>query len=68
MSNSRLNTLKFAQEINKNVSRFRLWEPLEPMPGCGCEDCSERGLMELLRIFQNDLYMFAGEKRFDLYH
>lgn len=68
MSNSRLNTLKLAQEVYKNVSRLPLWEPFEPMPGCDCEDCSDRGLMELLRIFQNDLYMFAGEKRFALYN
>ena len=34
MSNSRLHTLKFAQDVHKSVVRFRLSESFEPRRGC----------------------------------
>ncbi len=67
-SNSRLHTLKFAQDVHKTVARFRLSEPFEPRPGCDCSDCVDPGLVEQLRMFESDLSIFTSEKRFDLYH
>ena len=67
-SNLRLHALRFAQDVHKRVVRFRLAEPFQPRPGCDCSDCCAPGLMEHLRIFEGDLSMFIGEKRFDLYH
>ena len=67
-SNLRLHALRFAQDVRACVVRFRLSEPFEPRPGCNCSDCCDPGLMEHLRIFEGELSMFMGEKRFDLYH
>ncbi len=64
----RLNTLKFAQKVYKSVNSFRLSEPYEPRPGCFCSDCCNPGLMEHLRILENDLFKLISEKRWDLYH
>ena len=64
----RIHVLSFAQDVHKNVVRFRLSEPFEPRPGCNCEDYYDPGLMEKLRTFETDLALFISEKKFDLYH
>ena len=64
----RLHALRFAQDVYKCVVRFRLSEPFQPIPGCDCSDCCNPGLMELLAMFESDLFIFISEKRFDLYH
>ena len=64
----RLHALRFAHCVRKSVNRIRLSEPFEPKPGCNCSDCRDPGLMEHLRIFEEELSQFTSEKRWDLFH
>lgn len=68
MPNSRIQMLRFVQDVKNSLSRARLLRPLMVDSACDCTECREHPLSNALIKFDRELAHLATEKRFDLYH